>query len=253
MFDNNSLISIITPCYNSAKYISQTIESVLAQTFQNWEMLIIDDCSIDGSDEIINQYCNNDTRIKYYRTESPSGSPTIPRNIGIKNAQGRYIAFLDSDDMWLPTKLENQIQQFDNDNIVIVFSYYEKINESGIRKNRIVTSPSSVAYKDLLKGNCIGFLTAMYDTVKVGKIYFNSIGHEDYVYWLSILRSGYIACNTNTVEALYCVRDNSISKNKLKASKWTWYIYRKFLHFNFFKSFYYYCFYFLRALRKYFN
>jgi hypothetical protein len=93
----------------------------------------------------------------------------------------------------------------------------------------------------------------MYDTAMVGKLYFCSIGHEDYVYWLSILHSGYIACNTNTVEALYRVRNNSISTNKFKASKWTWDIYRKNLQFNIFKSIYYYCFYSLNALRKYLN
>jgi glycosyltransferase involved in cell wall biosynthesis len=253
MFDNSSLISIITPCCNSAKYISQTIESVLVQTYQNWEMLIVDDCSTDGSDKIVKQYCNSDTRIKYYGIESPSGSPTKPRNIGIENAQGRYIAFLDSDDIWLPSKLENQMKYFDYEKVAIVFSYYEKMSENGIRKGRIIISPNLVTYKELLHGDCIGFSTAIYDTVKVGKFYFQFIGAEDYAYWLSILRSGYIARNTNTVEVLYRVRDNSISTNKLKASKWTWSIYRKFLHFNFLKSIYYFCFYLIRALRKYYK
>ena len=105
----NVCISVITPCYNSGAYIADAIESVIAQSFVNWEMIIVDDCSSDNSAFIINQYSSKDARIKYFKTDFPSGSPTLPRNIGIKYAKGKYIAFLDSDDIWLPEKLKEQI------------------------------------------------------------------------------------------------------------------------------------------------
>jgi glycosyltransferase involved in cell wall biosynthesis len=224
---------------------------VLAQTYKEFEILIIDDCSTDGSNEIIKKYCNIDIRIKYYKTEYPSDSPTTPRNIGIINAHGRYIAFLDSDDIWLPSKLENQIKLFNDEKVAIVFSYYEKIYETGERKNRIITSPNIVSFNQLLKSNYIGCLTAIYDTKKVGKCYFKLIGHEDYFYWLLMLQNGYIACNTNTVEALYRVRNNSISRNKIQSSRWTWNIYRKHLKLGLIQSIYYYFFYLLNAILKY--
>ena len=101
-----NLVTIVTPCYNSQQTILQTIESVIKQTYPNWEMLIVDDCSTDGTADIVKRYENIDSRIKYFKTELNSGSPSLPRNIGIDNAQGKYIAFLDADDIWLPNKLE---------------------------------------------------------------------------------------------------------------------------------------------------
>jgi len=245
------LVSIITPCYNSSKFITQTLESVLAQTYKNWEMILIDDCSNDSTVDIINEFIQKDERIKFFSTNENSGSPVNPRNIGIEKAQGRYIAFLDSDDIWLSTKLENQVRLFTNNNVAIVFSFYEKISEDGTRKNRVVVSPNYVSYKQLLKGNCIGCLTAVYDVEKIGKKYFKYIGHEDYEYWLSMLRLGYIANNTNTVEALYRVRINSVSTDKLKSARWTWNIYNKILKLDLGQSIYYFYFYIMKSLGKY--
>ena len=222
-----NLISIITPCCNAQKYLTQTIESVLAQTWQNWELLIVDDCSADGSAEIIKKYSEKDSRIKCFRTESRSGSPAVPRNIGIENAGGRYIAFLDSDDQWLPEKLEKQIRVFqENADAAIVFSYYEKISEEGVRSDRIVTSPELITYDRLLYSNVIGCLTGMYDTEKVGKIYMRQIGHEDYAMWLEILKKSFVGVNTCDVQALRRVRSGSVSADKFKAARWQWNIYR---------------------------
>lgn len=246
------LVSIITPCYNSALYIKDTIESVINQTYENWEMLICDDCSIDNSAEIILSYCNKDNRIKYLKTTTPSGSPTEPRNMGIRKANGRFIAFLDSDDLWFPSKLQKQLETFNNyPNTAIVYSYYEKINEKGVRNNRIVKSPKRITYKHLLYGNVIGNLTGMYDTSKVGKIMMKHIGHEDYAMWLEILKKGYCGINSLSVEALYRVRTSSISSNKLKTLTWTWNIYRNIEGLNFIKSLYYFvCHEFKSILKK---
>jgi glycosyltransferase involved in cell wall biosynthesis len=250
MENNDSLVSIITPNYNCASFIGQAIESVLSQTYRNWEMLIIDDCSTDDSVSIIKDYLEKDERIKLFSTEKNEKNPATPRNIGIKNAQGRYIAFLDSDDIYFSKKLENQIKLFNNDNIAIVFSNYEKMTEEGIRKNRIISLPCSVTYKKLLKGNCISNLTPIYDTVKIGKCYYQAVNHEDFVYLLSILRLGYTAINTNTVEGIVRIRKNSISANKLNAVKWTWNIYRNILKLTLIQSIYFYCCYIIGAIKR---
>jgi glycosyltransferase involved in cell wall biosynthesis len=245
------LVSVITPCYNSAKYIAQTIESVLAQSYQNWEMIVIDDCSVDDSVKIVSAYQEKDGRINLYRIKVCSGSPMEPRNLGIEKAAGQYIAFLDSDDVWLPNKLENQIRLFKEENIGLIYSNYEKISEAGNRNNRIIKAPSTVTYRELLKNNYIGCLTAVYNVSKTGKVYFDKFRHEDYVLWLTILRTGYIAKNTNTVEALYRVKNESISANKFIVLGWQWNIYRNFLKLSLFQSVFYFCFYSIKAFIKY--
>lgn len=245
------LVSIITPCYNSASFLPKMIESVIVQTYPYWELIIVDDCSTDRSGELIKYYASQDSRIKYYRLHKPSGSPTKPRNYAIDKAQGRYIAFLDSDDLWLPNKLYNQVQLFHtNSNVAVVYSNYEKMDERGTRNHRVIISPKSLSYKQLLYGNSIGNLTGIYDTKKVEKIFFDYVGHEDYVMWLNILKKGYIALNTNTVEAIYRVRNNSVSSNKFKSLKWTWNVYFKIEKLGAVSSMYHFIFYAFKALIK---
>lgn len=220
------LFSVIMPVYNAETYLKEAISSVLVQSFRCWELLVVDDCSSDHSAEIICQFVKKDSRIRYLKTDSPSGSPTVPRNIGIEHAQGRYIAFLDSDDVWLPDKLEKQLALFqDFDDMALCFSDYEKMAETGERNHRIIKAPAFVDYDKLLGGNVIGCLTAVYDTEKVGKMFFPRHAHEDYILWLSILKRGYVARNTGTVEALYRVRKHSVSSNKWKTLSWQWDIY----------------------------
>jgi teichuronic acid biosynthesis glycosyltransferase TuaG len=222
----NSQLSIITPLYNSEIFISETIQSVIAQTYTNWEMIIVDDCSTDNSKKIVEEFCKIEPRIKYYNTEFPSGSPTKPRNIAIEKAQGRFIAFLDSDDLWEPEKLKSQLELFNDEKVAIVFSNYEKINEIGFSNNRIIIAPLLVDYKKLLQGNVIACCTCVYDTYKVGKQYFTKQGHEDYALWLQILKKGFIAKNTGLISAKYRVRDTSVSSNKLKTIRWVYTIFR---------------------------
>lgn len=245
-----NLVSIITPCHNSTSFIESTIKSVLSQTYSEWELLIVDDCSTDDSDVLIKKYCAIDNRIKYFKTEKSSGSPVKPRNIAIENAKGRYIAFLDSDDVWLPNKLKEQLRLFNNEEVAIVYSNYEKIKENGERNNRIIKAPTEVDYQNLLKGNIIGNLTGIYDSQKVGKIYCQNIHHEDYILWLSILKKGFIAKNTNTVTALYRVRENSVSSNKLKVLSWQWNILRNVEKLPLYKSIIYFISYAIKAISK---
>lgn len=245
------MISIVMPCYNSGTFIRQAIESVRNQTFGDWELLVVDDGSTDDSADIIKDMEQTDGRIKYLKTNAPSGSPIVPRNIGVKNALGRYIAFLDSDDAWLPNKLERQMKMFEQyEDMAICFSNYEKMTEQGERNNRIIKAPSISTYKQLLLSNVIGCLTAVYDTEKVGKVFFQNHSHEDYILWLDILKRGYVARNTNTVEALYRVRENSVSSNKLKTLCWQWDIYRNVEKIGLFRSSYYFFNYAYRAFKK---
>lgn len=245
------LVSVIMPMYNAETFLNQSIQSVISQTYQNWELLVVDDCSKDNSAIIVRKFVQQNSRIKYFKTDKPSGSPILPRNIGIINAQGRFIAFLDSDDAWFPNKLETQLKMFEQyEDMAICFSNYEKMTEKGERNNRIVQAPAITTYKQLLLSNVIGCLTAVYDTAKVGKVFFQNHSHEDYILWLDILKRGYVARNTNTVEALYRVRENSVSSNKLKTLSWQWNIYRNVEKIGLLRSSYYFLNYAYRAFKK---
>lgn len=244
------LVSIVMPVYNAGTYLVQSIKSVLNQTYGNWELLIVDDCSTDNSADIIKSFVSQDGRIHYFKTSSPSGSPTAPRNIGIEKSSGRFIAFLDSDDIWLPKKLEEQLPLFENSDTAIVYSNYEKMSEEGIRNKRFVVAPMCTDYKNLLCGNVIGCLTAVYDVEKIGKLYFKPIKHEDYVLWLAILKKGFKGRNTGTVNALYRVRKNSVSSNKWKVLSWQWNIYVQVEKVGYLKAIYYFINYALKAYKK---
>lgn len=213
------------PCHNGAAYISDAIQSVQKQTFNDWELIIINDCSTDLSAKIINEFISSDKRIKYLITQISTGYPSDVRNIGIENASGRYIAFLDCDDLWKPSKLEKQIPLFDNQNVAVVFSWYLKMDKDGNQHNKIIKSPTTVNFKKLLNGNVIGNLTGIYDTQKVGKVFQKHIHHEDYLMWLEILKKGFIAKNTKSTEAIYREYKKSLSGSKLKVIGWTWNIF----------------------------
>lgn len=244
------LVSVIMPVHNAETFLNESIQSVISQTYQNWELLVVDDCSSDKSALLIHQFEAIDQRIKYLKTEKPSGSPTVPRNMGIEKARGRYIAFLDSDDMWLPDKLKEQLTLFENQETAIVFSNYEKITEEGERNQRFIIAPEITNYKKMLCGNVIGCLTAVYDTEKVGKMYFEQINHEDYILWLAILKKGFIGRNSGTVNALYRVRNQSVSSNKWKVLSWQWNIYINVEKVGLIKAVYYFINYALKAYKK---
>lgn len=223
---NKNLVSIITPMYNSEKFIEGTINSVLSQTYQEWEMLIIDDCSTDNCSNIVKSYIQNDSRIKYIRTETNQGV-SHARNVALENASGQFIAFLDSDDQWESSKLEKQIAFMKESNSAITFTAYELMDENTNKLNKAIRIPKTVDYKKLLKGNVMGCLTVVIDKTKIDfEIKMSGVPHEDYVLWLSILKKGYLAYGIDEVLALYRKSSTSLSGNKIKAAKWTWNIYR---------------------------
>ncbi len=220
-------VSVIMPCHNGESTLRQAMESVLAQSYADWELLIIDDASTDKSASVAARYCGQDSRIKLLHTTASTGKPATARNVGIEAASGRFIAFLDCDDTWLPQKLEHQLPLFEKPDCAAVFSFYKKMDADGNVRPAVVTSPAAVSFDQLLDGNCIGNLTGIYDTAKVGKVYQKEIHHEDYLMWLQVLKKGFVARNTGTVEAYYRESGTSVSGSKFKALGWTWAIYRR--------------------------
>lgn len=236
--------------YNAAKYIGEAIQSVISQTYNNWELLVVDDSSTDESVKIVREYMQDDHRIQIFFNTRHIGMPSAPRSTGLEHAKGQFIAFLDSDDCWLPHKLEEQVPLFYDESVAIVYSNYEKITEDGKRTDRQVVAPSQIDYARLLYGNIIGNLTGIYDRSKVGTIPIPDVHHEDYAMWLSILKKGFIGKNTNTTNALYRLRSSSVSSNKLKLILWQWNIYRKIEKLSLIKSVYCYLHYAISAYRK---
>lgn len=245
------LVSIITPCYNSSMFISQTIESVLAQTYQAWEMIIVDDCSSDDTRDIIEEYIEKENRVKLIKLKKNSG-PSAARNKAIEEAKGRYIAFLDSDDVWMPVKLENQTNFMKENNILLSYSSYHLIDENGTQLGTFITKDIAT-YEELLRTCYIGTLTAIYDASKIGKQYLDNIniGHLDYVLWLKILKNIGMAKGLLQPLAKYRIYDNSYSANKIKAAKWQWYIYRNVENLSLPKSTYYFASYAYHGFMKY--
>lgn len=233
-----ALITVITPCYNSEEFISDTIQSILNQSFSNWELIVVDDCSTDNSVSIIQSYVDQDRRIELIQLIENSGA-AVARNKAIEAAQGRYIAFLDSDDLWMPDKLEKQIIFMQERDVAFTYSAYEKI-DIGRKVFGTVGVPDKVSYKDLLKVCSIGCLTAVYDTEILGKIYMPLIRkRQDLGLWLKILKKTSFAYATPGILSQYRIRNDSISANKRVAAQYTWRLYREVEGLNFFIASYY--------------
>lgn len=220
------LCSIITPAYNTAPFIKDTIGSVLAQKHQDWEMIIVDDCSDDGTREIASGEAEKDGRIRLLINKENRGQAAA-RNAAIRAAKGRYIAFLDSDDLWAPEKLSKQIAFMREKKSPLSYTAYRKIDESGNILGDLPV-PGKAGYGSLLYTNCIGCLTAVYDVGRLGKQYFPTFltKHEDYMLWLKILKKMKTAHGLDEPLAFYRVRQNSVSRNKMKAAHYQWKIYR---------------------------
>jgi len=235
----NNLVSIITPSYNSERFISQTINSVLAQTYKDWEMIIVDDVSPDNSNKIIEEHIKKDSRIKLIKLEKNSG-PAVARNRAIEEANGRYIAFLDADDLWMPEKLKKQINFMSVNNYELTYTNYETMNENGVKLNSFIISPRRLDYKQLLKSNKVGCLSAIYDTKRIGKIFMPLIKkRQDYGLWLRVLKKIDYAYNVNEVLGTYRLMSNSVSSNKIDLLKYNYALFREHEKFSVLKSLYY--------------
>jgi len=232
---NQPLVSIVTPTFNSEKFIDATIQSIQKQTFTNWELLITDDCSTDNTWQLLKSYQKEDNRIKNFRLEKNSG-PGVARNNSIKQAVGRFIAFCDSDDQWNPDKLEKQLALMLEKDCALSFSSYSIIDDDGNHKRNIIAK-DAVDYRTMLRNNYIGCLTAMYDTEKVGKMYMPKIRkRQDWALWLSILKKSDKAFGMKEPLAVYRDRSDSISTNKFNLLKYNRAVYREVEGFSKFKS-----------------
>jgi teichuronic acid biosynthesis glycosyltransferase TuaG len=246
----NDLVSVIMPAYNSEKYISESIESVISQDYENWELIVVDDCSKDSTKRIVKEYMKKDGRIKLIPLKKNLGVSNA-RNTAIRESKGKYIAFLDSDDLWHRCKLSKQISFMRENEYTFTFSNYELISDEGKLLDKKINAPNKVNYKRLLKGNPIGCLTVVIDQENIRNIHMPSIRHEDYATWLEILRKNVIAHNVGECLALYRKTNKSLSSNKFKAIVWTWNIYRKNQKLNLIRSTYSMFWYVINTLKKY--
>jgi teichuronic acid biosynthesis glycosyltransferase TuaG len=218
-------VSVVMPAYNAAATLQASMDSVFAQTHADVELLVIDDCSKDATWTLIEEAAAREPRVVPIKM-AQNGGVAAARNAGIEAATGTHIAFLDSDDRWLPGKLALQLAHMRETGTKISYTSYRRFDESG-RELSIVIPPAEVGYADMLKSNRIGNLTGIYDRA-LGDARFERIGHEDYVFWLQLVRRAGIARRVPTTEPLaeYLVRTGSLSADKRKAARWQWNIYR---------------------------
>ena len=232
------LVSIVMPNYNAENFIEASVKSVLNQTYGNWELLFVDDCSSDNSLNIVKSFA--DDRIKIYSTPKNLGAAAA-RNLAIENAAGKYIAFLDSDDLWMPDKLQKQISFMEKNDFPFSFTDYKVVTKNG-GKTVLYRSPKDFCdYGDVLKHNLIGCLTAVYNAEKLGKNFMpeQAVKREDFACWLAILKKGVKVHCLHEYLAKYIIHSDSVSACKSKMIKYQWNVYRNVEKLSFFKSVYY--------------
>jgi len=246
----NDLVSIITPAYNSETTIAETIKSVIAQTYEYWEMIVVDDFSTDKTSNIVKKFSESDERIILITLKVNDGVANA-RNTAIKKAKGRYIAFLDSDDLWASDKLLRQINFMQIRNCYFSYTAYEIVDVDGREMNKIVAASEQRGYKELLKQNTIGCLTVIIDSNEIANIEMPPIEHEDFALWLTILSRDYVAYGLNENLAKYRKLGDSLSFNKFKTVGWVWKIYRKNQSIGYVRAFIYLIHFIVRSVIKY--
>lgn len=251
MLTKNTSVSVVLATFNCDKYIEETISSILGQSFSDFELLITDDCSTDNTYQILNKYKEKDDRIKVFRNSQNSGA-AVSRNNSISMAQGRFIAFIDSDDLWLPDKLNKQIHFMQQGHYALSFTSYEIIDKESNLTGRFVDVqiPDSIDYHDLLaKKATFGCSSVMVDKEQIGDFSMPLIRTgQDYATWLSLLKVTKSAYLLRQPLTRYRITPGSISRNKFKKAKRQWQIYRDIESLGVFKSFYYFCNYAYRAV-----
>ena len=220
------LVSIVMPVFNAEKFILESIDSVINQKYFNWELIIVDDCSADGTMDLVNIRLEYESRISLFQLDSNQGV-AFCRNKAISSANGRFISFLDSDDLWEAEKLEKQVNFMLNNDFHFTYTAYKKIDHNG-QINGQVGVPARLSYNDLLKTCYIGCLTAMYDSEKLGKVYMPSdTKREDYATWLNILKDTDYAYGINECLASYRVHPSQSSSKKINMAFENFLLYRK--------------------------
>ena len=220
------MVSIITPAYNAAPYIAGTIASVMAQTYKDWEMIIADDASVDRTLGIVQKYSREDDRIRLIALSNHVGAAES-RNTAIRVARGRYIAFLDSDDLWHPEKLERQLAFMTRHNHAFTCTHYQRIKGSKPRQLNVVRVPQYIDYKGYLKNTRIGTLTVMLDQHQTGPLEMPNIrSSHDMALWCELLKKGILAYGLQETLAFYRVSAGSNTARKIRAARDVWKVYR---------------------------
>ena len=233
------LVSIITPTFNSQLFIKDTFASITSQTYTNWEWIVVDDSSSDDTFTILEHFKLLDDRVKLFRNETNMGA-AVSRNKAIKKASGKFIAFLDSDDLWSNNKLEKQISFMNETKIAFSYSAYSIMDEAGKDTKKIIDPPNKLDYPTLLKENQIGCLTAIYDQEILGKCYMPLIRkRQDYGLWLSVLKKTPYAYKAPGLLAVYRIRNESVSSSKFNLLQYNYRLFREFENLSVFKSVYY--------------
>ena len=242
-------VTVVMPVYNAEKTVIASIESVLGQTFFSLELIVVDDCSSDATCDLIRRHQSIDQRLRLFRLDKNSGAAQA-RNKAISEAQGRFIAFLDGDDLWQPEKLEEQLGFMLGRDIAFSYTAYERIDEAG-NVIGVMSAPEKLAYNDLLKTNYIGCLSVVYDTFKLGKFYMSvDSGREDYATWLKVLGQIEYAYGLNLVLAQYRVHSSQSSAKKIKMAMETWRLYRNVEHLDVARAFYFFSHYAMRGFMR---
>ncbi len=244
------MISIVVPVYNAESYIKKTIEMVRRQTYTEWELILVDDASTDNSVGVIEEelVSQPDERIRLVRKEKNVGAANA-RNTGVDLAAGRYLAYLDADDVWIADKLQKELQFMQEQKVGFVFTGYEFGDEEANGTGKVVHVPEQLTYRQALSRTVIFTTTVLFDTELIPKelIRMPDVKSEDTATWWQILRNGYTAYGMDEVTAIYRRPANSLSSNKFEAMKRIWNLYRKVEKLGFFASCYYFCFWAVRA------
>lgn len=251
MKENNCIISVIVPVYNAAGFIEETITTVQAQSFNEWELLLVDDCSSDNSCEIIERYMALDSRIQLIRQEKNSGAAAA-RNTGILKAKGRYICFLDADDLWERDKLSSEFVFMREQKAFFAFTGYEFADEQGRGLGKVVHVPEAITYRQALKNTTIFTSTVMIDTSKVDKkdICMPLVESEDTAAWWHILKKYGPGCGLDKTLVKYRRSGGTLSSNKVRAVRRIWNLYRKQEGLSLIRSIYCMCFWAFRAVLR---
>lgn len=239
--NKEKLVSIIMPTYNCAKFIGETIDSVLRQTYKNWELIIADDCSKDNTEEVVKKYLK-DKRIIYKKLETNQGA-AMARNTAMELANGNYMAFLDSDDIWKEDKLEKQIKFMNDNNYNFICSAYEQIDEQSNKIGKIIYPKVKADYNRILLDCPVGNSTVIYNADNMGKFEVPNIRkRNDDALWLKMLKKEKYIYGMNDILMEYRIRSNSISSNKWSLVKYHWQLYREIEHLSVVRSAFHVCY-----------
>lgn len=244
-----SKVSIVVPVYNAAAYLEKTAEMVRRQTYADWELIFVDDHSTDGSRLILEKLVSQDDRIVLMGQEAGVKGPACARNLGTRHAAGRYLAFLDADDIWREDKLEKELAFMEEKDAAFVFTAYEFGDENAVGTGKVVHVPERLTYKKALSRTVIFTSTVLFDLNKIARelLYMPDVKSEDTAAWWQILRAGYTAYGLDDNLVIYRRPKKSLSSNKAAALSRIWNLYRKQEKLPVLKSAWYFCFWALRA------